>query len=123
MNSTSKEPKINFFGSDTEEQNIDDWQNVMTDDTPIKGTRLLSNVYQRCNIAVCEPEDFKEAKMDQNWIAAMKEELFMIEINKTWELVDRPQNRKVIGVKWVYRTKLNVDGSINKHKARLVVKG
>jgi len=24
MNSTSKEPKINFFGSDTEEQNIDD---------------------------------------------------------------------------------------------------
>ena len=47
----------------------------------------------------------------------------MIEKNKTWELIDRPQNRKVIGVKWVYRTKLNVDGSINKHKARLVVKG
>jgi len=47
----------------------------------------------------------------------------MIKRNKTWELVDRPQNRKVIGVKWVYRTKLNVDGSINKHKARLVVKG
>ena len=29
----------------------------------------------------------------------------------------------MIGVKWVYRTKLNVDGCINKHKARLVVKG
>ena len=25
MNSTSKEPKINFFSSDIEEQNIDDW--------------------------------------------------------------------------------------------------
>lgn len=47
----------------------------------------------------------------------------MVKKNKTWELVDRPQNRKVIGVKWVYRTKLNADGSINKHKARLVVKG
>jgi len=34
----------------------------------------------------------------------------MIERNKTWELLDRPQNIKVIGVKWVYRTKLNVDG-------------
>jgi len=95
----------------------------MIDDTPIRGTRLLSDVYQRCNIAVCEPVDFEEAKMDQNWIAVMKEELFMIERNKTWELVDRPQNRKVIGVKWVYRTKLNADGLINKYKARLVVKG
>ena len=53
----------------------------------------------------------------------MKEELFMIEKNKTWELVDRPQERKVIGVKWVFRTKLNVDGLVNKYKARLVVKG
>jgi len=56
-------------------------------------------------------------------MAAMKEELFMIEKNQTWELVYRPQDGKVIGLKWVYRTKLNVDGSINKHKARLVVKG
>jgi hypothetical protein len=53
----------------------------------------------------------------------MKEEIKMIEKNDTWQLVDRPQNRKIIGVKWVYRTKLNADGSINKHKARLVVKG
>ncbi|KAH9793969.1 Integrase catalytic domain-containing protein [Citrus sinensis] len=50
----------------------------------------------------------------------MNEELFMIEKNKTWELVDRPQNMKVIGVKWVYKTKLNADGSINKYKVRLV---
>ncbi|KAL4035165.1 hypothetical protein IC575_003845 [Cucumis melo] len=65
----------------------------------------------------------KEAKKDQRWVAAMEEKLPMIEKNKTWILVDRPQDRKVIGVKWVFRTKLNADGSINKHKARLVVKG
>ena len=53
----------------------------------------------------------------------MKDQLRMIEKNDTWELVDRPQHRKVIGVKWVYRTKLNADGSVNKYKARLVVKG
>jgi hypothetical protein len=53
----------------------------------------------------------------------MEEELSMIKKNKTWELVDRPKDRKIIGVKWVFRTKLNADGSINKHKARLVVKG
>ena len=52
-----------------------------------------------------------------------EEELVMIDKNQTWELVERPEHRKVIGVKWVFRTKLNADGSIKKHKARLVVKG
>ena len=46
----------------------------------------------------------------------------MIEKNKMWILVERPQDRKVIGVMQVYRTKINVNGSINKHKDRLVVK-
>ena len=46
----------------------------------------------------------------------------MIKKNQTWQLVKRPTYKKVIGVKWVFRTKINVDGSINKHKTRLVVK-
>ena len=37
--------------------------------------------------------------------------------------MDKPTHKRAIGVKWVYRTKLNSNGSINKHKARLVVKG
>ena len=37
--------------------------------------------------------------------------------------MDKPLHKKAIGVKWVYRTKLNADGSVNKYKARLVVKG
>ncbi|KAI5314111.1 hypothetical protein L3X38_043287 [Prunus dulcis] len=47
----------------------------------------------------------------------------MIEKNGTWELVDRPTEIPVIGVKWVYKTKLNLDGSVQKNKARLVAKG
>ena len=53
----------------------------------------------------------------------MNEELAMIDKNQTWMLVDRPTHKKVIGVKWIFKTKLNADGKINKHKARLVVKG
>ena len=37
--------------------------------------------------------------------------------------MNKLDHHKVIGVKWVYRTKLNPNGSINKHKAKLVVKG
>ena len=92
-------------------------------DFPVRGTRLLSEIYEKSNVVVLEPVDFKEAEMDDKWIEAMKEELKMFEKNDTWELVDRPQHKQPIGVKWVYRTKLNTDGSINKYKARLVVKG
>lgn len=93
------------------------------DHVPVRGTRSLSDIYGRCNVAVCEPASYEEARKNERWIAALKEELFMIEKNKTWILVKRPKNRRVVGVKWVYRTKLNADGSVNKNKARLVVKG
>ena len=53
----------------------------------------------------------------------MKAELEMIEKNKTWDLVARPTHKPVIGVKWLYKTKLNLDGKIHKHKARFVAKG
>ncbi|WRX21022.1 Reverse transcriptase [Theobroma cacao] len=46
----------------------------------------------------------------------------MIEKNKTWILVDNPIGQYVIEVKWIYKTKLNVDGSVNKYKSRLVIK-
>ena len=95
----------------------------LIDDIPVRGTRLLTDVYSRCNVAETEPIDFEEAINSQVWIAAMQEELMMIEKNETWLLVDRPSHKKVIGVKWIFKTKLNADGSINKHKARLVAKG
>ena len=70
-----------------------------------------------------EPENFEEASKQEVWIKAMEEEIKMIEKNETWELVDIPKGKEVIGVKWVYKTKLNSKGSIEKHKARLVAKG
>ena len=46
----------------------------------------------------------------------------MIVKNKKWELDDCPKERDVIGVKWIYKTKLNSNRSIQKHKARLVAR-
>ncbi|RVX16307.1 Retrovirus-related Pol polyprotein from transposon RE2 [Vitis vinifera] len=62
---------------------------------------------------------YDEAIKDPKWIAAMEDEIKMIHKNQIWELVDRPLYKKAIGVKWVFRTKLNVDGSINKYKWRI----
>jgi hypothetical protein len=93
------------------------------DDQPVKGTRSLTDIYSRCNVVEAEPIDVEEAMNSQVWIVAMKEELAMIEKNQTWTLVDRPTHKKVIEVKWIFKTKLNADCKINKHKARLVVKG
>lgn len=53
----------------------------------------------------------------------MDAEIRSILKNDTWELVDPPKDHKSIGVKWVYKTKLNERGEVEKYKARLVAKG
>ncbi|KAG8499389.1 hypothetical protein CXB51_005989 [Gossypium anomalum] len=93
------------------------------DDVPIRGTRSLAEIYKRADVALVEPTCFEEAEMHGGWKQAMADEIAMIEKNQTWELVEKPANRKIIGVKWVYKAKQNADESLNKLKARLVVKG
>ena len=46
-----------------------------------------------------------------------------LEQNNTLELTCLPLGHKAIQSKWVYKTKFRSDGSIERHKARLVVKG
>ena len=74
-------------------------------------------------MAILEPGSFEEASKQEVWVKATEEEIQIIEKNNTWELVNRPHGKDIIGVKWVYKTKLNPDGTIQKHKARLVAKG
>jgi hypothetical protein len=57
------------------------------------------------------------------WIAAMDAEMEAIIGNKTYTLVDLIENRKLVGVKWVYDLKRDEEGNILKFKARLVAKG
>ncbi|XP_043692925.1 uncharacterized protein LOC122643365, partial [Telopea speciosissima] len=70
-----------------------------------------------------EPKNIKEALEDSDWIVAMQEELHQFERNNVWELVPKPKNHSIIGAKWVFRNKLDEDGSIIRNKARLVAKG
>ena len=54
---------------------------------------------------------------------AMDEEMDSIEKNDTWDLVNLPKDKNLIGVKWVYKKKLNEKGEIDRFKARVVAKG
>jgi hypothetical protein len=85
--------------------------------------KTLEDVYVSCHMCIIEPENYQEAFEDKAWQEAMKEELEVIKKNNTWELVERPIDKLVIGVKWVYKTKLHLDETIQKHKAHLVAKG
>jgi hypothetical protein len=73
-----------------------------------------------------DPVGYKQAVESadaEGWKLAMQEELDSIEANNTWELVDLPAGRKAVGSKWVYKTKFDVNGNIEKRKARLVAQG
>ncbi|KAL0342994.1 UNVERIFIED_CONTAM: Retrovirus-related Pol polyprotein from transposon TNT 1-94 [Sesamum angustifolium] len=70
-----------------------------------------------------EPSNYLQAKGCKEWEDAMSQELCALEKNNTWEVVDLPKGKKAIGSKWVFKVKLNADGSIDRYKACLVAKG
>lgn len=53
----------------------------------------------------------------------MDVEIQALQVNSTWVLSDLPPGKKAIGSKWVYKIKLKSDGTLDKHKARLVIQG
>ena len=65
----------------------------------------------------------REALQQTHWKKAMDNEFNSLIEQGVWELVERPPDRKVIGGKWHFTTKLNKDGSVAKFKARFVARG
>ncbi|KAL0353420.1 UNVERIFIED_CONTAM: Retrovirus-related Pol polyprotein from transposon RE2 [Sesamum angustifolium] len=70
-----------------------------------------------------EPRTYYQASKDDKWVEAMNQELTALEKNDTWDLVELPPGKKAIGSRWVFKLKLNPDGSVQRHKARLAAKG
>nr|GEX45628.1 calcineurin B-like protein 4 [Tanacetum cinerariifolium] len=73
-----------------------------------------------------EPTSYREAvtsSKGQQWREAIKSEIKPILQNHTWELVDLPPGCKPLGYKWIFKKKMKADGTIDKYKARLVIKG
>ena len=53
----------------------------------------------------------------------MQDELQALAANNTCQLTPLPPGKKTIGCKWVYKIKYHSDGTVERHKARVVAKG
>jgi histone deacetylase 1/2 len=69
------------------------------------------------------PKTYRAALADPNWRAAMEEEFTALQLNKTWDLIPRPAGTNVVSGKWIFKHKFNADGTLERYKARWVLRG
>jgi hypothetical protein len=53
----------------------------------------------------------------------MVEEYDSIVRNDVWDVVLRPVGKSVVTSRWLYKTKIDADGNMEKHKGRFVARG
>ncbi|RVX18946.1 Retrovirus-related Pol polyprotein from transposon TNT 1-94 [Vitis vinifera] len=73
-----------------------------------------------------DPVSFSQAMESDDsskWMEAMNEELKSMAHNGVWDLIELPNSCKPVGCKWVFKTKRDAKGNIERFKARLVAKG
>ncbi len=64
-----------------------------------------------------------QSEMRRHWVSAMEAEIASMKENQVWDLVPLPQGKRVVGCKWVFAIKLDAEGNVIKHKARIVAQG
>ncbi|GKA06087.1 retrovirus-related pol polyprotein from transposon TNT 1-94 [Tanacetum coccineum] len=91
-----------------------------------KQRRTNHKYYQNCFLCVffsqMEPKKVIQLE-DPSWIEAMQEELLQFQLQKVWTLVNLPNGKRAIGIKWVFRNKKDERWIIVRNKARLVAQG
>nr|GEY71956.1 putative retrotransposon Ty1-copia subclass protein [Tanacetum cinerariifolium] len=73
-----------------------------------------------------EPANYKAAILYlkfNKWVDAMNAKIQSIKDNQVWCLVKLPPNCKIVGSKWLFKKKTDMDGIVHTNKARLVAKG
>ena len=77
-------------------------------------------------ITTQDPKHYGEAvKSDhrEQWLIAMTEKLDALKPNDVWDVVVPPKGAHVLSNKWVYKTKTDANGDIERYEASLVVCG
>jgi hypothetical protein len=74
-------------------------------------------------VALFEPRDVGHTLSNSSWVNAMHEELENFKRNQVSTLVDPHRDVNVIGTKWIFKNKQEVDGEVVRNKARHVAQG
>jgi histone deacetylase 1/2 len=69
------------------------------------------------------PTSVRTALSDPVWRLAMQAEFDALQANDTWTLVPRPRGVNLVIGKWVFHHKFKLDGSLDRYKARWVLRG
>lgn len=88
--------------------------------------KKISKTYKSyiCAIALNpEPTSFTQGKKFDEWLKVMNEELIALENTQTYDIFSLLPGKHTTGCKWVYKVKLNADGTLERYKAWLVAKG
>ena len=67
-----------------------------------------------------DPTSFEEAMRSAHsskWLEAMEDEMKSMKTNGVWKLETIPKGAKTIGYKWVYKTKHDSKGNVERFKA------
>lgn len=137
VNNECKEVEIDLKTDEMEENMEIPCENIEEEDVRrSQRTRRLPRYledYEVEQFAMCSeafldsvPNSFEDAKSRtdfKNWKAAIEDEISCLNKNKTWTVIDKPKNVKLLESKWVFRTKRDELRNVIKHKARLVAKG
>ena len=78
------------------------------------------------NVDITDPKTFAAAMKTpeaEKWQEAINEELKTLRADKTWVAVPKPANVRALHSKWVFKTKTDAQGKVERYKARLVACG
>jgi hypothetical protein len=91
-----------------------------------RGFRLLADKLTLSATSVSAlssvPSSICAILIDPNWYHAMEEEFDALIANNTWDLIPCPVGSNVITDKWIFKYKFNSESSLERYKARWVLR-
>ena len=89
----------------------------------MENARQGSEQSEAAKVTEIQVKDAISGNETDEWKQAIRSEFVSLIKNKTWELVDRPNDQNVIGSRLILKNKFNTNGTLERRKARVVAKG